>query len=1014
MPSLIVEAVVWAVSAIGAEVGSAALIMSAEAIGTTIAVTAMIAGGMAYSSSKARQAKEQARDQYNASQVDRLASVVSAVAPRDLVLGRVRKSGAIFYKASTGTNSKDLYLAIALAGHEIDAVEEIYLNDELVTLDGSGYVTSLPYQSTTTLTDSQNTGAGYTITLPAGYVAGSATAWSNPGGEFNFPISVTVSGSTATVAAVGTQITYQYTEASASAVQITTHLGTAGQTVDAALLAAFPSDWSSNNTVQGIAYLVVKMTYSETAFPSGVPNVTAVIRGAKLYDPRTATTVWSENPALMMRHIYAHAKFGKATVTAAEDTRITAAANACDTSTVYTVGGVAQTACALYRASLVIPFGTAAKSAFDDLAQAMGGSWAFAGGSLYVKAGVYTASVMSLTDSDLAVVQRNGASESQVPISISVHKERAQKFNSVKVKIWDQDQDYKQVSLTPLTSSTLVTRDGAELVQEISYPAIGYAPQAQHVAGVMMRDARDPLVIDLPFKLRAYPLELFDTVDLTLARYGWTSKTFMILSRTWNSNGALQLTLKETSASITQMDAGFLAQGFASNTNLPKPWVVATLGTLTVSTGTNELIKQLDGTIVSRMRVSWSQIADQAVREGGKIELQYRRADSTGAWTTLVVPGDETQVITSDVQDGLYYVIRARGRSTLAVGDWSAQVTAQVIGKTAPPADFDFFTVMAQPDGTRQYNFGYTGTPPVDWLGAEIRYVSGTTGSPTWATMTPLQDSATYYTSSPVELNAPIAGTYTFACKSLDTTGNESNYLVQSITLPDRRLGNVFDEFFEGPEGWTGTLSGCHVQGGILESTDSTTWATLPGTWAGWTAWNFAPTSPISYVTPVRDFGTVISGQVDSTIDADGTVVLEMATSADGSTWSAWGSASSQFSSRYIKLRITVTATGPAPVPVVRQFDYQITASMRSEYLNDIVISSLTGSYRIGTGDVRIPLAGVYSVIKRTTVVIQDSSAGTWTSTRIDQTLTYGPRWQFRLNGTLADPAYVDFFVEGY
>jgi hypothetical protein len=334
---------------------------------------------------------------------------------------------------------------------------------------------------------------------------------------------------------------------------------------------------------------------------------------------------------------------------------------------------------------------------------------------------------------------------------------------------------------------------------------------------------------------------------------------------------------------------------------------------------------------------------------------------------------------------------------------------------TAPPP-FDIFSIMVQPDGTRQYNFGYTNlaNQPADWMGAEIRYVSGTTSTPDWATMSLLQDATTYYTNSPVELNAPLSGIYTFACKSLDTTGNESTQVVRNITLPDRRLGNVFDEFFEGPLGWLGTKTGCQVLGTYLEALDSTTWATTPATWAAWSRWNMAPTSPIIYVTPVRDFGTVIAGQVNATIDADGTALLELATSNDGTAWSAWGSASAVFAVRYIKLRLTVTATGPAPVPVVRDFNYQINAPMKSEYLNDIVLSSLTGSNRIGVGDIRIPLHGTYSVLKRTSIVIQDNSAGTWTYVRIDQTLAVGPRWQFRLNGVLADPAFVDFFVEGY
>ena len=302
----------------------------------------------------------------------------------------------------------------------------------------------------------------------------------------------------------------------------------------------------------------------------------------------------------------------------------------------------------------------------------------------------------------------------------------------------------------------------------------------------------------------------------------------------------------------------------------------------------------------------------------------------------------------------------------------------------------------------------------MDWKGAEIRYVAGTVPVPDWATMTPLQDNTTFYTNSPVELNAPLSGTYTFACKSLDALNNESAYLVRTVALPDRRLGNVFDEFFEHTEGWLGVKTGCSVRGTSLEANDSTTWATSPATFSAFNRWNFAPASPITYETPARDFGTIVSGQVNSVIDADGTVVQELATSADGSTWSTWSSAVAPFSTRYLKLRITVTATGPAPVPTVRSWSYQINAPIKAEYINDVVISALTGAYRIGVGDIRIPLAGVYTVLKRTSIVVEDNSAGTWTYARIDQSLSPAPRWQFRLNGVLADPSKVDFFIEGY
>jgi hypothetical protein len=206
----------------------------------------------------------------------------------------------------------------------------------------------------------------------------------------------------------------------------------------------------------------------------------------------------------------------------------------------------------------VLPFGGPARDALDDLAQAMGGQWAYSGGEFHLRAGGYTASVLTLTDADLAVVQRDqDGSENQSPVNITTHRARDQMFNVVTATIWDAAQDYKQTTLTPLKGAALITRDGVELVQDVQMPAVGYAPQALHISGIMLRDARDPMAVALPFKLSAYRVELFDTISLTLDRYGWTAKTFIVLGREWSGDGSILLTLKETTAAIFTMDADF-------------------------------------------------------------------------------------------------------------------------------------------------------------------------------------------------------------------------------------------------------------------------------------------------------------------------------------------------------------------------------------------------------------------------------------------------------------------------
>jgi len=59
-----------------------------------------------------------------------------------IIYGKVRVGGAILYDEATGTNNKYLHRVIGVAGHEIESFDEIYINDEIATVDGSGNVTS--------------------------------------------------------------------------------------------------------------------------------------------------------------------------------------------------------------------------------------------------------------------------------------------------------------------------------------------------------------------------------------------------------------------------------------------------------------------------------------------------------------------------------------------------------------------------------------------------------------------------------------------------------------------------------------------------------------------------------------------------------------------------------------------------------------------------------------------------------------------------------------------------------
>lgn len=769
-----------AISAIGTAVGGSTLLYG----------TLAVASGIAIGSYQQRQARAKAKRDANAAQVDRLVNVVAATSPRELVLGRVRKGGHVSFRASTGTNKATFLMVMSIAAHEIDGIEQIYFNDVPVHIGGGGYVDTEPYRQVTRVTLSSRDAPPAEGT----YVPGSLSATNS---------STDDSGNATT--------TWMWQEDHDSYhARVWWDLGNGTAVADSRTQALFPDLWGSNHRGQGIAKLYVEFTYNENAFPSGLPVVSALVRGAKVYDPRSGLTAWSDNPALLARHVYQHSFFGKATVSPAEDARFIVAANACDSSQNWVVNGATTTA-DLYRAGVVAPYGTPARSLLDDLTQAMAGMWAFSGGELFIRAGVYTAPVLALSDSDLAVVQRSGESEQQDQLSIATHRERAQKFNVVNPRIWDAEQDYKQVALSPVKGGALITRDGAELAQEVTLSAVSFAPQAQHVCGVMMRDARDALTVEAPFKMTAWPVELFDAVSWTSSRYGWSAKTFVVLGRRWDrARGVVWLTLKETAAAIFTPDAAFLPNGYARNTSNPSPWDIRPPVLSAVYSGTGELVRLGDGSILTRVRVEWPALVDASITSGGFVEVEWSGVESLD-WQRVTVGGDATEALLIGPADGQPIIIRARTRNAIAVSKWSVQVVHTVLGKTAPPSDVAWFSIRGQ-------TLEWPAVNDVDLEGYEVRFNYG--NSTAWGTATPLHIGV--ITASPWTPELVPPGQITLLIKAKDTTGNYSaNAAAIVANLGDVIVDNLILSYDDKAAGFPGTKTSCAVSGGDLLADDS-------------------------------------------------------------------------------------------------------------------------------------------------------------------------------------------------
>lgn len=73
--------------------------------------------------------------------------------------------------------------------------------------------------------------------------------------------------------------------------------GSMSQSVSAPLNHHFSIEWPSTSRLAGIAYVVCRVESDEDIFRS-MPEVTLLVSGAKVYDPRTSSWAWSDNPAL--------------------------------------------------------------------------------------------------------------------------------------------------------------------------------------------------------------------------------------------------------------------------------------------------------------------------------------------------------------------------------------------------------------------------------------------------------------------------------------------------------------------------------------------------------------------------------------------------------------------------------------------------------------------------------------------------------------------------------------------
>lgn len=645
-----------------------------------------IAAGAYQTSREQRRARERARREYNAAQVDRLQPIeYSGNNPRRIVLGRTRLAGQHLRRPfSHGTNQEKLTMLLELAGHEIDGIEAWYAGDTELALDVDGWVQTAPWLKTRTEAYMQNGtldgSGGATVTLdhtPAGAV--SATFSTGIGDSMSSgTLTVTGSGGSRTLSGGPAGAAYEVVydrSISTSLMRIRPYTGTDSQSVGGDHAAEYGANMRATDHYRGIALALVDLTYDQDVYYAGPPTISAVIRGAKVLDPRTATTAWTENSALLAYHYARHANGLAVPADEIHTDDVEADADVCDTSTDFTVRrpGESPETVTLprYTCGMVIATDADPRETLSEIVETMAGAFAWAGGRLRMRCGALRTPVYAMDHTWLwRKVDENGQPSDEPVLRITAATTPENKVNAVTGTCVDSEQRYQTLPFPRYADDVLVAAEG-EYALEVEYGGVTHIAQAQHLASIAIRESQASLRMEALCGLHAYRLELFDTGTLDFAPYGIAGKTMEVVGWAWHPEAGVVLRQAEITADIYDPVAELVGRDPAPNSNLPRPWEVEDVAGVAVTSNTTAVT---DGAIVTRLVVTWDQATTTAILAGGQIEVQY--AVAGGEWASWIEQGAATQAVIPGVLANRAYLVRVRAVQLVPYvrGDWSQVV----------------------------------------------------------------------------------------------------------------------------------------------------------------------------------------------------------------------------------------------------------------------------------------------------------------------------------------------------
>jgi hypothetical protein len=579
-----------------------------------------------------------------------------AAANRQIIYGQQRVGGVTIFKSTTGSHKDQLNYVIVIAGHVCDSLVNLYLDGRAVHWAGGvGNVTR----------NGVNFGG-----------AADGNSYTGPNGvQYNF------GGSVYAEAKFGDQLEGDV-------------IG--GLTANDPTWAA---DANGNSPwVAGCTYIYLKVENNPSLFP-GEPEVRITVNGKNdIWDPRTQTSGFTTNWALIAADIISDTQFGLGDNTV-NQLNLIAAANVCDEQVEFVgAGGGTE---ARYTCNYHFDTGTAPGDALAAIMPGAAGGYSLIGGEHYLWPAYWQGPSFTFGESDLTATFQwkpyrsvpdlincvNGTYIAPTfPYNIAGDEYDRNGFYN------GQAQDnfafgfqptnfpqYAQDELHGYPSDEWLTADGGhQHPLELSLQSVLSVGQAQRLAKIALMRNRFQGVGTLEMRLAAYQMQPKNVFDFNFPYLGWSNKVLEVsgasLSVTEDQDSGAQsirasFNVNETDPSIYEWSTieeltVYAVPALPSQT----PLTPAPPTNMALTSGPDTAIVQPDGSLESVIRVTFDTPLDNLTVQ---IQVQYQQV---GASTWLSAPAIDISLnvgLISGVIAGETYNVQIRStRATGVSSEW--------------------------------------------------------------------------------------------------------------------------------------------------------------------------------------------------------------------------------------------------------------------------------------------------------------------------------------------------------